>query len=83
MKHWDIHEAQTKFLELVKQSGAKGPQSIAINGESVAVIISCKTFDRLSENHKSLMDFMQASPLYDVEAINLERNQSLTREVDW
>jgi hypothetical protein len=38
-------------------------------------------FERLSGNELSLVEFMQRSPLYGSQDIDLERNTSVTREV--
>jgi len=48
----------------------------------VAVVVSREMFDRLSGNSKSLLEFMQQSPLYDCDEIVLDRDQSLPREIE-
>lgn len=82
MRIWQMQEAKAKLSELVKRSETEGPQDITVHGHSVAVLISREMFDRLSGNKQSFVDFMKASPLYGLEDINLDRDQSLTRGVD-
>jgi prevent-host-death family protein len=82
MRIWQMQEAKAKLSELVKRSETEGPQDITVHGQSVAVVISRQMFDHLSGNKESLVDFIKASPLFGLEEINLERDQSLTREVD-
>jgi prevent-host-death family protein len=77
-----MQEAKAKLSELVKRSETEGPQDITVHGQSVAVLISREMFDRLSGNKQSFVDFMKASPLYGLEDVNLDRDQSLTRGVD-
>lgn len=65
--------------ELVKRAQTQ-PQYITLHGKSVAVAISRETFDRLSQNQDSLVDFMRRSPLYGSDDIVFERDGSLTRK---
>ena len=63
--------------ELVKRAQTQ-PQDITLHGKSVAVVISRETFDRLSQNLDSLVDFMRRSPLFGANDIEFERDGSLT-----
>jgi prevent-host-death family protein len=83
MHAWQIQEAKAHFSELVKRAESEGPQGITLHGKSVAVVLSYAMFKRLSGNDLSLLEFMQASPLYGTDDINLDRNSSPTREVEW
>jgi hypothetical protein len=38
-------------------------------------------FEKLTGNQQSLVSFMQASPLYAMEDVPLQRDKSLTRKV--
>lgn len=79
MKRWQIHDAKAKFSELIRAAGS-GPQDITHHGKSVAVVLSRDEFDRLSQAGESLGTFMQRSPLYDLDALELQRDASLTRD---
>ena len=80
MQTWQMQEARARMSELI-QCAKTQPQEITVHGKSVAVVISRETFDRLSQRHESLLEFMQSSPLYDVEEVVFERDAGLTREI--
>jgi prevent-host-death family protein len=80
MHTWQIQEAKARMSELVKRAQTQ-PQGITLHGKPVAVVMSCETFDRLSQTQGSLVDFMRRSPLYGDDDIVFERDHSLTREV--
>jgi prevent-host-death family protein len=81
MHAWQMQEAKARLSEVVKCAQSEGPQNITLHGQSVAVVVSRAMFERLSGNELSLLEFMQRSPLYDSQDIDLERNTSVTREV--
>lgn len=80
MQTWQIQAAKARISALVKQAQNQ-PQDITVHGKSVAVVLSRERFDRLSHSHDSLVDFMHRSPLYDLEEIRLEREQTPSREL--
>lgn len=80
MRTWQIQEAKAQFSELVKRAQTQ-PQDITLHGQSVAVLVSRETFDRLSLAQDSLLDFMRRSPLYGADDVSFERDSSLTREL--
>lgn len=81
MRAWQMQEAKARLSEVVKCAESEGPQNITLHGQSVAVVVSRGMFERLSGNEHSLVEFMQRSPLYGSQDIDLERNTSVTREV--
>jgi prevent-host-death family protein len=83
MQSWQMQTAKAQFSELVKHATHEGPQNITLHGRSVAIVISRELFDQLSGNQKSLVDFMRQSPLYGQEDIAFERDDSLTRDIDF
>jgi prevent-host-death family protein len=78
MAAWQTQEAKSRFSELMKMA-ERSPQFITTRGDPTAVVISQKEYQRLVEPKSSFFDFMQASPLADVE-LELERDTSLPRE---
>jgi len=76
-----MQDAKARLSELVKSAQLQ-PQDITVHGNSVAVVVSRETFNRLSQRHESLVDFMRRSPLYDAEDVVLERESGLTREIE-
>ena len=83
MQTWQIQAAKARFSEMIKHAIDEGPQEITLHGRPVAVVISRELFESLCGNQVSLVDFMRASPLYAQDDIAFERDQSLTREVDF
>lgn len=81
MHTWQMQEAKARLSEVVKLAESEGPQNITLHGQSVAVVVSRSTFERLSGNEHSFIEFMRQSPLYGLEEIEFERDKSLTREV--
>jgi len=47
------------------------------------VVLTREMYDRLAGTGQSLVDFMRASPLHGQEDIAFERNQTLTREIEF
>lgn len=80
MQIWQMQEAKARLSELVKSAQLQ-PQDITVHGNSVAVVVSRETFDRLSQRNETLVDFMRRSPLFDAEDVVLEREPGLTREI--
>ncbi len=80
MQSWQMQDAKARLSELVKRAQEK-PQDITLHGKSVAVVMSRDAFDRLSQTHESLVDFMRRSPLHGAQDLEFERDRSLTREV--
>ncbi len=76
MPTWPIHEAQARWSELLKSAQSQ-PQDITVHGKPVAVLLSRETFDRLSraQPQETLVDFMQRSPLFGTNDVDLERDR--------
>jgi prevent-host-death family protein len=82
MQAWQMQDAKARLSELVKMAET-APQDITVHGRSVAVVVSRAQFNRLSGQQASLLEFMQASPLFGLEEeVLLDRDGSLTREVN-
>ncbi len=81
MHAWQMQEAKARLSEVVKLAESEGPQNITLHGQSVAVLVSRSTFERLSGSGQSLVEFMHQSPLYGLDDIEFSRDNSLTREV--
>lgn len=81
MRSWQIQEAKAHLSELVRDTEQSGPQSITWHGREVAVVLSRTDYERLTGADRSLVEFMQRSPLFGAEDIDLSRDTSATREV--
>lgn len=80
MQTWQLQDAKARMSELVKRA-QEAPQSITLHGRPVAVLVSQETFEDLSRSAGSLVDFMRASPLADMEEPRFDRSRSRTRPV--
>lgn len=81
MENWQMQKAKANLSELVKRAASQGPQEITVHGRPIAVMLSKKDYDLLTGNARSLVEFMQASPLYAQDEVEFPRDRSLTREV--
>ena len=81
MQTWQMQAAKARFSDVVRSAKSEGPQDITLHGKSVAVVLSRALYDRLNGNTKSLVQFMQSSPLYGMDDVVLERDKSAAREV--
>lgn len=82
MRSWQIQEAKAHLSELVRDLERLGPQVITWHGREVAVVLSSTEYARLTGADRSLVDFMQSSPLFGADDIDLERDMSTTREIE-
>lgn len=82
MHNWQVQEAKARFSEVLKEAERSGPQQITSHGRAVAVLLSRREYDRLTGTGESLLTFMQRSPLLGLEEFEVERDPSLTRELD-
>ena len=78
MQSWQMQEANARLSELVKRAESEGPQDITLQGKLEAVVLSRASFETLSGNKQSLVEFMRQSPLYGLDEIEFERDQSTT-----
>ena len=81
MKTWQLQEAKARLSQVIKQASKDGPQTITMRGEPAAVVISIDEYEKLKRPKGNFVEFMRKSPLYGVD-LNLEREQTLTREPD-
>ena len=78
---WQIQEAKAKFSQLVEDANVKGYQTITKQGEPIAVILSKKEFDKMTQSKTSLINFFKTAPCQEIE-LNIQRSKDLPREVD-
>jgi antitoxin Phd len=78
---WQIQEAKAKFSQLVEDANVKGYQIITKQSEPVAVILSKKEFDKMTQSKTSLLKFFKAAPCQEIE-LDIQRSKDLPRELD-
>ena len=81
MHSWQIQQAKAKLSEVIKCAESEGPQGITLHGQPVAVVMTRALYDQLTGNALSFVEFMRESPLFGIEDVSFDRDQSLTREV--
>ena len=81
MQAWQMQDAKARFSEVIKLAEHDGPQEITLHGRPVAVVLSRSAFEQLSGRGQSFVEFMQSSPLYGLDELEFEREQSPTRDV--
>jgi prevent-host-death family protein len=82
MGTWQMQEAKAKLSELVKNAQIDGPQQITMHGQSVALVISQSMYQRLTNNQLTLNAYIKNSPFFGMEDLHIERDQSLTRDIE-
>jgi antitoxin Phd len=78
---WQIQEAKAKFSQLIEDANIKGYQTITKQGEPIAVILSKKEFDKITQPKTSLLNFFKATPCQEIE-LNIQCSKDLPRELD-
>ena len=73
---WQLQEAKAKFSQLVEDANEKGYQTITKHGKPIAVILSKKEFDKITNPQTSLLNFFKAAPCQETE-LDLQRIKEL------
>ena len=79
---WKFQEAEAK-LSIQKKVECESSESITVLGQPNALVHSQKIFENPIRNFKSLLEFIQHSPFYELDQIEIQRDQNLTREMQW
>jgi prevent-host-death family protein len=77
---WQLQEAKAMFSEVVKEADLK-PQIITVRGKETAVILSYEEYKKLASPRQTLFEFIQSSPLRDIELNLPPRKAEKMREV--
>lgn len=65
MNTWPLDEASTKLGDLIREAEEHGPQAISVRGREAAVLVSTEEYRRLKAPRRSMLKFLQESPLAD------------------
>ncbi|MCL2244141.1 MAG: type II toxin-antitoxin system Phd/YefM family antitoxin [Treponema sp.] len=79
-RNWQLQEAKAMFSEVIKAAAEK-PQIITVRGKETAVILSITEYKKLVNPRQTLFEFIQNSPLQDLELELLHRQPENMREV--
>ena len=77
---WQVQEAKAMLSEVIKASAGK-PQIITVRGKETAVILSFAEYQKLVRPRQTLFEFIQSSPLRDLELELPERLPEKMREI--
>ncbi|MDR1869049.1 MAG: type II toxin-antitoxin system Phd/YefM family antitoxin [Treponema sp.] len=78
--NWQLQEAKAMFSEVIK-SAASAPQIITVHGKETAVILSIAEYKKLASPRFTLFEFIQNSPLRNLELELPSRQPESMREV--
>ncbi len=81
MHTWQLQEAKNRLSEVVDKALDQGPQVITRRGAETAVVLSMDDYRRMRRPETDLVEFMQTSPLAEVE-LDLERPPDTGREIE-
>lgn len=79
-KKWQVQEAKNRFSEVMRRAEEEGPQTVTKYGQDSVVIMAAEDYEKMRKGGKDLVEFMQDSPLSDVE-LEGGRDKSGSREV--
>jgi len=80
-RSWQLQEAKARLSEVVKTAAKEGPQKITVRGETAAVLISSKDFEKLTQSKPDFVAFVRHSPLAGVD-LKLTRDPSPDRPLE-
>lgn len=80
MQTWQLQEAKTHFSKLIKNASLEGPQLITLHGETTAIVLSKKDYEKLAQPKPSFVEFIRTSPLLNT-SLDIKRNKSPNRNI--
>jgi prevent-host-death family protein len=81
LNRWSLQDAKNQFSELVRRVLSEGPQLVTRSGQDAVVVMAATEYERLMVTPRSLVDFLHASPLADVQ-IDLNRPRDSGRPIE-
>jgi prevent-host-death family protein len=81
LARWSLQDAKNQFSELVRRVLSEGPQLVTRSGQDVVVVVPASEYERLTTPRQSLLTFLQASPLADIE-LDFNRPRDAGRPIE-
>ena len=81
MTRWQLQDAKARLSEVIQSAKTEGPQEVTVRGKPSAVILSIETYEAMKKQRPDFVSLMRSSPLVG-ENIDIERSQSLTRDIE-
>ena len=82
MRTWQLHEAKTRFSELVRQAKGGKAQVVTKRGVASVVVLDVATYERLTTSGRSLLEALRTAPRLEADELPLERDRSPGRPID-
>ena len=79
---WQLQEAKAMFSEVIKASVLK-PQIISVRGKDTAVIISIEEYKKFVRPRQTFCEFIQSSPLRDLDLELPPRQPEEMRDINF
>jgi prevent-host-death family protein len=77
--NWDLSEASAKLGELIRRAQSDGPQTVEVDGQEAAAVISLEELRRLQERKPTLKELIRSMNL---EGVDLTRDPRPPRDID-
>ena len=80
---WTLAKARDQFSEVVRRAVDQGPQTVSVRGKETAVVLSKAQFDAMTPTVQSrdFKAFLLSIP--SLEGIDLTRDQTPSRDVEF
>lgn len=79
MAGWQVHEAKSRFSELIERAQSEGPQVITRHGKERAVVLSIEAYRQLQAARPDFKQYLLSGPRID--DFEIDRPRDLGREV--
>ncbi len=80
MAGWQVHEAKSRFSELIERAQSEGPQVITRHGQDRAVVLSSEAYRRRQAAKPDFKEYLLSGP--KVDDFEIDRPRDLGREVE-
>ncbi len=80
MARWQVHDAKSRFSELIARARSEGPQVITRHGKERAVVVSIEEYRRLEAAKPDFEAYLLSGP--KVDDFEIERPADTGREVE-
>lgn len=78
---WNLADAKNRFSEVFNRALTEGPQRVRRRGRDEVLVVAAKDYDRPTVRRQSFKEFLMNVPSF--EGVDLTRNKSTTREIEW
>lgn len=76
----ELKQAQVSLAEIVKRAETEGPQTLEVEGQATAAVISLAQLRRLQERKPTFKELLLAMP--SLEDVDLSRDETPARDID-